>query len=325
MFADPPLASSRITEEAESDDSQPVATDIKLMEQFGADLTRAIPALIEGLQCADVRIRRNAAFGLGELGADAAPAMEALTHALRSDSDFDVRRNAAFALGEIGAPAIPSLLSMLNDKDPRIRRIVTAALVRIGTPAVPKLTHLLTTSDTITRRNAAVILGNIGPDATDAIPALEKALQDPDRGFQWTVRQALRRIKQTPQEHAEFDNQTLLGTQTDITPPLDVRTHASNTIENLLVRLSDEKPDVRRRAAFALARLGSSALPVLLNALTSDNTLTRKNAAFALGEMGSSARSAIPALTSLKHDPDRTVRWVAEHAVKKIEGGSSGR
>lgn len=308
--------------DSDADDTQPVATDLELMEKYGSDLKGALPALMEGLQSNDIHIRRNAAFGLGELGSDGRPALEALARALKTDPDFEVRRNAAFALGEIGEPAIPSLLTMLNDRDPRVRRTVTAALVRIGLPAVPHLIQLLRHSDTTIRRNAAVILGGIGPQAFDAIPALEKSLQDPDKGFQWTVKQAIRKIKQTPGDTATGEI-TISSGQTDIetrVEPAHKDQPPSETIPQLLARLSDEKSEVRRQAAFALAKMGQPAIPALIKALQSENIATRKNAAFALGEMGKDARSAIPAVEKLKHDPDTTVRWVAENALKKIEG-----
>jgi len=305
----------------ESDNSQPVATDLELMEKYGTDLTRSIPALLEGLQSSDIRIRRNAAFGLGELGADGKPALQALANALRTDPDFEVRRNAAFALGEIGEPAIPALLSMLNDRDPRIRRTVTAALVRIGQPAVPKLIALLQSTDGTIRRNAAVILGGIGPQAGDALPALEKALHNPDKGFQWTVKQAIRKIRQLPSPEAPSemrasDNQTAAPTRSEVNEAAAVPDH----IAQLMARLIDEKSEVRRHAAFALAKIGTPALPALTQALQSENVIMRKNAAFALGEMGKDAHTAIPALVRLKQDPDTSVRWIAEHALKKIEG-----
>ena len=305
-----------------AEDTQPVATDLELMEKYGSDLKGALPALLEGLQSDDVHIRRNAAFGLGELGADGRPALEALARVLKTDSDFEVRRNAAFALGEIGEPAIPVLLTMLNDKDPRIRRVVTAALVRIGFPAVPHLVQLLRHSDTTVRRNAAVILGGIGPQASDALPALEKSLQDPDKGFQWTVKQAIRKIKQIPDDAAASEI-TLSPGPTDIvarSKPAHQNLTSCETVQQLLVRLSDEKSEVRRQAAFALAKKGQPAIPALIQALQSDNTVTRKNAVFALGEMGKDARSAIPAIEKLMRDPDPTVRWIAENALKKIEG-----
>jgi len=310
------------SDNAVEEDSQPIATDIALMEQYGADLKLAIPALLDGLHSTDVRIRRNAAFGLGELGADGEPALQALADVLRADADFEVRRNAAFALGEIGEPAIPILTSMLNDTDPRVRRTVGAALVRIGKPAVPHLVKLLTSNDATIRRNTAGILGGIGPNAQDAVPALEKAMQTPDKGFRWTAKQALRKINQTPPDDLAggapaYSERFRIDAKTD---SQSNGAPAGIDISALITCLSDEKADVRRSAAFELAKIGTPAIPALLKAMESRNINTRKNAVFALGEMGKAAQSAAPAIAELKNDPNSSVRWVVENALKKIEG-----
>ncbi len=56
-----------------------------------------------------------------------------------------------------------------------------AELVKIGKPAVASLVELLEDSRWIPRWKAARVLGLIGPDAKDALPALEKALQRKDQ------------------------------------------------------------------------------------------------------------------------------------------------
>lgn len=307
---------------AVEEENQPIATDIALMEQYGSDLKMAVPALLDGLRSSDVHIRRNAAFGLGELGADGAPALQALADVLRGDTDFEVRRNAAFALGEIGEAAIPALTGMLNDNDPRVRRTVGAALVRIGKPAVLHLAKLLTNNDPTIRRNAAGILGGIGPNAQDAVPALEKALHNPDKGFRWTVKQALRKINQTTSDDLAGETSSSYNRfRVDAQPePFTNDASSGADISALITCLSDDKADVRRGAAFELAKIGAPAIPALVKALRSDNSNTRKNAAFALGEMGTAARDVAPAIAALKNDPNSSVRWVVENVLKKIEG-----
>lgn len=304
------------------EESQPMVTDVELMEKYGANLKAAIPSLIEGLKNKDASIRRNAAFALGELGSDAEPALNELSFVLQNDSDLEVRRNAAFALGEIGVPAIHVLLSMLNDKDPRVRRNVTSALVRIGQPAIPSLVKLLKDGDPIMRRNSAVILGNIGPKAGDAIPALEKALQDPDKGFCWTVKQALRKIKQTSSEDMveglnDKDTQVRINTMKELG---EMSEKAEGAIPSLITHLNDDKAAIRKQAAFALAKIGPPAVPALREALKSKDVNTRKNAVFCLGEMGKAAESALSEISELKNDQDSNVRYCADIAIKKIQG-----
>jgi HEAT repeat protein len=298
-----------------------VLTDFELMQKYGSNVSAAIPALIEGLKSDEVSIRRNAAFALGEIGPDAQTATEALTSALRNDQDIEVRRNAAFALGEIGSSAIPELLDSLGDKDSRMRRNVAAALVRIGQPAVPRLIQLLHAENSIIRNNAAGILGRIGPKAKKAIPALEKALQDEDKAFCWTVKQALRKIKQvTVDDLIECLNDKDIIIRSHAVESLgEMGPEAKSAVPQLILCLKDQKAEVRKKAALALAGIGKPALPALIESLQNEDVRIRKNAAFCLGEMGEQAKGALQALKKLLKDPYKQVRWCADNALKKIE------
>jgi len=74
--------------------------------------TAALQPLIDALGHAHRNVREGAAHALGELGADAAPAVQALTRAFEDEDDF-VRWKAARALGNIG-PAAASALPLLG-------------------------------------------------------------------------------------------------------------------------------------------------------------------------------------------------------------------
>jgi len=305
--------------------SQPAGRPDNGLAGNGADQTVAIPALIEALKSSQASIRRNAAFMLGEMGQDARIAIKQIAEALRRDPDSEVRRNAAFALGEIGAESIPVLMDCLNDADARVRRNVTAALVRIGTPAVPELIAALGSSSPIIRRNAAGMLGRIGPQAHQAIPHLEQALSDSDRAFCWTVKEALRSIKNVPAEEPavaipqKSPASSVPAASVPVSSALDI---ATSNIPGLVQRLHDPHSAVRREAAFALARIGAPALPALIKALQSEQVIVRRNAAFSLGEMGATAAPAVPVLEQLLKDPRQNVRWCADIAIKKISNAS---
>jgi HEAT repeat protein len=125
-------------------------------------------------------------------------------------------------------------------------------------------------------------------------------------------------------------------------------------------RLEDEpnvKLDVSAEAAGALAKIGSPAVPALIELLKQGDISQRQGAAWALGEMGSQAkdavpllikaltsskdmyyqqaminalgkigppaRAAIPALTSALNDPDVQTRAMAKSALEHIQGTSS--
>lgn len=293
---------------------------IDLRHHNGTDLAKAVPALVEALKSPQAGIRRNAAFALGELGPEAVPAIAALRQALARDADIDVRRDAAFALGEIGPKALPALMPQLNAPDARIRRSVASALVRIGEPAIPDLTALLRSPDPIVRRNAAGILGRMGPTARSAVAALEACREDSDPAFCWTVKQALRSIKQvTIQDRIESLHDPDVLTRVAAARALgDEHAGAEAAIPALILSLSDPKAAVRKAAALSLARIGTPALPPLIAALGNADPQIRKNAAFSLGEMGDAATPAIPELTMLRRDERAAVRWCADNALKKI-------
>jgi HEAT repeat protein len=301
--------------------NQPLLSEFEIKEEYGSEVKSAIPALLEGLKSKEVNIRRNAAFALGEIGAEAEPAVNDLAHALIKDSDREVRRNAAFALGEIGPPSIPFLIEGLNDRDSQIRRNASAALVRIGHPSVPYLIKLLQNKTPIIRKNAADILGRIEPKAEEAIPALEKALNDDDKSFCWTVKQALRNIKQATVKYPaeSLKNKDGIIRKKAAKKPGGMDEQVERAITTLILCLNDKKAEVRKNAAFALAHIGKPALPALIEALKSNHIIMRRNAAFTLGEIGREAEEAIPSLIKLLNDPDSGVRWSAYNAIKKIE------
>ncbi|MCP4716639.1 MAG: HEAT repeat domain-containing protein [Deltaproteobacteria bacterium] len=300
--------------------AEPLLSDFEIMQKYGSNPNGAVPALVEGLKSNEASIRRNAAFALGEIGPDAAPAIDTLAGALKNDPDSEVRRNAAFALGEIGPAAIQVLLGILSKKDSRMRRDGASALVRIGSPAVAHLINALRHKDPIVRRNAADILGRIGPKAKTAIPALEKELENPDKAFCWTVKQALRKIKKVTVENLiDCLNDKDVIIRNNATKALgDLGPNAISAIPALVSCLDDAKTEVRKNASFALAKIGEPAIPALIEALKSENAQTRKNATFSLGEMGATAQLALPALKRLLHDNNSKVRWCADNAIKNI-------
>jgi HEAT repeat protein len=80
--------------------------------------------------------------------------------------------------------------------------------------------------------------------------------------------------------------------------------------------LKDEDWQVRQAAAEALGKIGSPAVPALLEALKDGNWRARKAAAEALGKIGD--RQALPALLEALKDDEWRVRRAAAYALEKI-------
>jgi HEAT repeat protein len=295
-------------------------SDFEIMQRYGADMHKAVAALLESLGSPEPSVRRAAAFSLGELGAEAAGAVNQLARAMLRDPDIEVRTSAVFALGEIGPPALPVLMQNLDADDPRIRRSIASALVRIGKPAVPELIPLLDHADPILRRNAVGILGRIGPPAAPALPFLERALEDEDKAFCWTAKQAIRKINLEEQSDAaaEPDSSPMGAPAAVEEMPWPGADNASAAVPALIEHFADTRPAVRLRAVRALMAIGRPALAGLQQALGSPDADIRKNAAYCLGEMGPTAAPAAPALRQLLNDDHAAVRWCADNALKKI-------
>jgi hypothetical protein len=94
------------------------------------------------------------------------------------DKDVRVRRNAGFGLGLIDRkrePVLPALIKGLSDADPQVR-VLSAGCLGIfqenfetpPLPAVPALVKLLKDDDAKVRQAAADALRNIDPRAADA-------------------------------------------------------------------------------------------------------------------------------------------------------------
>jgi HEAT repeat protein len=101
------------------------------------------------------------------MGAEAEPAISALTENLYYDGPYRVRKAAATALGDIGEPS---------------------------KPAVPVLIAVLLTDFVHVQCSAAWALGEIGD--TSAIPALAIALQDDDMDTRIEAAEALALLAQ---------------------------------------------------------------------------------------------------------------------------------
>lgn len=98
-------------------------------------------------------------------------------------------------------------------------------------------------------------------------------------------------------------------------------------VSELIKKLKDKDPDVRRQAASALAEAGADAKPavaVLTQSLKDSDVFVRRFSAQALGNIGSDASAAIPALRAVLNNPkeSKEVQEAATAALGKM--GKSG-
>ncbi len=117
---------------------------------------------------------------LRTVAAQGAPAVPRLIAALKNQK---ARGYVIFALGEMGATAAPAtdaLAALVDDKDPLIAQEAALSLAKIGPAAkaaVAALAKVLAGSDAAKTTAAAYALGRIGPDAQAALPALRDVMK----------------------------------------------------------------------------------------------------------------------------------------------------
>lgn len=307
-----------------------------------ADARLWVPLLVELLGSPDPQLRRWAARSIGQIGAEAAPAVASLLGAMK-DGVVDVRREAANALAGIGSEAraaVPALLEAIHDTEGFVDQAAARALAAIDPEVargvVPGFIEALEAPDAQQRRRAVGLLGSLGPAAAGAVPALVGRLRDEDSEVRRAAVYALGQIG----PGAEPAIPALLE---ELKHALDLHDHtgrelgsfaaralgqigptgASQALPILTTALKDPEPMRRSQAVHLLGRLGphaKDAVPDLVAALRDETRIVRASAAWALGEVGPDAASAIPALLEAAKDADPEVRKAAGDAVKRIHG-----
>jgi HEAT repeat protein len=202
------------------------------------------------------------------------------------DEDWAIREDAAVRLGSLKDPrAICPLIFSLRDQDRSVREAAIGALTAIGAPAVPALGECLADPELAVQEAASSVLASIAD--TRVLDQLMRALCSPD----WIVRM-----------HAA----KALG-----------RVQDAGSISSLTPLLQDRVKAVREEAAAALAAIGESAIPALLESLAHRDWLVRLHAVESLGK--SKSRHAVaPLLSTLFNDTDSAVREDAVRALGQI-------
>ncbi len=278
----------------------------------------AVPALIEIVNDpkANGQTRREAVEALGGIGPDARPAVGALVERLDQpdpdnmyvapftefgaeagpqDSDNDeeagglvvpLRSLVIVALGRIGPAAAPDLLRALDHPRVYRRQGIGQALGRMPPPEVgPQLLDALAGPNPRVRDGAALALGKLGPAAAPAVPALTRALSDPNLLVRVRAAKALWKI----------DGQTdapckVLGETLKLVGP--------SFADELLKPEGSEDAASHRVAEETVRLMGKAGIPARIEQLASPST-GRMAAIVALGEFGPDAKAAVPALVDI--------------------------
>lgn len=162
-----PLAEA-LAAEQEAFEAEPILHICDAAHGLAAIGAPAIPALKTALVDKRENVRASAAYALGEMGPDAADAVDTLIRLLTEASD-EVRRHAISALGMIQVPTektVPALIGVLeNREDLDLGFFAAQALTRIGpaaTTAIPVLAAALQSESAYVRGFSAEALSRIG-------------------------------------------------------------------------------------------------------------------------------------------------------------------
>jgi HEAT repeat protein len=142
----------------------------------------------------------QAAYALGSMGPEAAPAVPALIEGLKREKvprAFRTPPSCSFALGQIGEPAIPALEKILDHPRPEVRLAAVLAFGNMGEHArvaLPVLERLLHDSDDEVRHVTAITLATIGAGREVVLVSLADCLHAEDIYMRSTAAALLREI-----------------------------------------------------------------------------------------------------------------------------------
>lgn len=205
----------------------------------------AIPYLLEALKHRNGDVRSVTTVALGLLGGWSEPVVPALTEALE-DRDPTVRFSAARALEYTGRndPKVARALAgvLLKDANKDVRAEAAGSLRRRFGPAadnvLPALIRAMKDPEPDVRRAAAGTLGQIGPPAKAAAPHLIEALEDKHRPVRGAAAYALRGVRSKAPQAIE----ALLATAKDGDEHEDVRVKALRALH----AIAPQAPETRQ-------------------------------------------------------------------------------
>ncbi len=258
-----------------------------------------IGQIVEKLSANDREQRRDAAYQLSVLGAQARPALPALLKAL-DDPDRQVWAYAVTTLGTFGPEAkdaIPKLLESLDSRTSRGFRprdktqyLYRSAytLAQIGDAAKEPLLAALKSDDTGLRLGAAKAFGFMGTKAPEAVPGLIENLGHGDADLRAEAADALAYIGKA-------------------------------AIAPLISSIGWPDPKVRAGSARALGLMGpmaAEAAPLVLSKALEDSEVSvRAEALVASAKIGTPAEKVVPALIAATKAPEADLQRAALDAL----------
>jgi len=244
----------------------------------------------------------------------------------RTDDARAQGRIVEVALGKIGTNGLGWMVEWLSYEEPRWRRPLSEFVGRLPGQLVPNVIISGLEFDRKRQRadDAATMLYAVGPAATNAIPKLQRLMDDPKAG------DASRRAISALASLGKDGLPPLLAALSDprhsnrveiIHAISELETNAGPAVPVLVECLQEQDAEVFRAAADVLGYLKLEpeiVVPALAGGLTSQDYESRIRSAEDLMEFEGAAKPAVPSLLQALDDRDAWVRNAAEYALERI-------
>ena len=232
------------------------------LEAIGEPSVKAMPLLIKMLESDDTRRCNSAAGVIRGIGPAAAEAVPALVKLLDAES-FHTQYWTCRALGAIGPASVVAtddLVDLLTEGTVSVRRNAAMTLgnigPEIGPEAVDKLIRVIDEEFTApVREEAVVALGKLKPFAKESVPALRKALTDPDYPLPTHTARSLWLLTDDPKEALP----TLIKAMDDLSyfqhaveVLAEMGPQAAPAVDRLIEALDEPDPDDRASGGLCL-------------------------------------------------------------------------
>lgn len=288
----------------ESEDPAKYSYGCEAIRLIGEPAKEYLPLLIQQLQGEDTRRDRSSVGALRGLGEHGLPALDEVIKRLDS-SNFHVQYEACRAIAAMGpkaAKAGPRLVEMVRDGIPSTRSNAMLALGAIGPQpdydVVKILNEKLSAFLLIDKQRALEALAMIGPEAQDALPEIERLMNDKSKSAQHYAAYAWWRITGDDKR-------------------------AVDLLKKLLSSL-----DFRNEAIEMLSRMGPAAKDAvddLLKLVNSEDVFVQESAVLALAEIGDARPEVMTALEEVaNHGTDPLLREAARRAIRKLNESNGG-
>ena len=287
----------------QSDDYRTYSLGCEACRVIGEPCAVYVPLLMERLEENDPRMRGPSIGAMANFGKAALPALDQVIAGLApqpgNPRGFMTQVHACKVLVSLGPDARPAgakLVELAEQGNPSSRSWATVALGAIGPvdeyDVVEILDDKLDEFLLLDKQRALQGLALIGPPAKQALPNIERLMQDKSKSCPHDAAYAYWRVT--------GDADRPVAVLVELLKDVNFQTEAIEI-------LGDMGPAAK------------NSVPALVEQLGSSEDHLREGAVLTLGAIGPQAKAALPALEKMKRDPDALIRSAALRSISEIE------